>query len=78
MKSCLYFGEVRHHRKSPKRHDLKYKLFMPHLFLDELDLVFNFQKVYLLVDEFLLGGEVQDTSKRAIMERLAELERIKD
>ena len=44
----------------------------------ELDLVFNFQKVYLLVDEFLLGGEVQDTSKRAIMERLAELERIKD
>ncbi|CEG00281.1 Adaptor protein complex, sigma subunit [Ostreococcus tauri] len=44
----------------------------------ELDLVFNFQKVYLLVDEFILGGEVQDTSKRAIMERLAELERLKD
>ena len=41
MKSCLYFGEVRHHRKSPKRHDLKYKVFMPHLFLDELDLVFK-------------------------------------
>ena len=44
----------------------------------ELDLVFNFQKVYLLVDEFILGGELQDTSKRAIMERLAELERVKD
>ena len=44
----------------------------------ELDLVFNFQKVYLLVDEFILAGEVQDTSKKAIMERLAELERVKD
>lgn len=44
----------------------------------ELDLVFNFQKVYLLVDEFILGGEIQDSSKRAIMERLAELERLKD
>ena len=41
MKSCLYFGEVSHHRKSPKRHDLRYKLFMPHLFLDELDQVFQ-------------------------------------
>ena len=37
MKSSLYFGEVRHHRRSPKKHDLSYKLFMPHLFLDELD-----------------------------------------
>ena len=41
MKSCLYFGEVSHHRKSPKRHDLRYKLFMPHLFLNELDQVFQ-------------------------------------
>ena len=40
MKSCLYFGEVRHHRKSPK-HDLKYKLFMPHLFLDEIKETLN-------------------------------------
>lgn len=41
MKSSLYFGEVRHHRRSPKKHDLKYKVFMPHLFLDELDDVFK-------------------------------------
>jgi len=41
MKSSLYFGEVRHHRRSPKKHDLSYKLFMPHLFLDELDEVFQ-------------------------------------
>jgi len=41
MKSSLYFGEVRHHRRSPKKHDLSYKLFMPHLFLDELPEVFQ-------------------------------------
>ena len=41
MKSSLYFGEVRHHRRSPKKHDLKYKVFMAHLFLDELDDVFK-------------------------------------
>ena len=41
MKSSLYFGEVRHHRRSPQKHDLSYKLFMPHLFLDELDEVFK-------------------------------------
>ena len=43
----------------------------------ELDLVFNFQKVYVIVDEFILSGEVQETSKKAIMMRLAELEQIK-
>ena len=41
MNSCLYFGEVRHHRRSPKTHDLCYNLFMPHLFLDELPEVFK-------------------------------------
>jgi len=43
----------------------------------ELDLVFNFQKVYVIVDEFILAGEVQETSKKAILNRLAELEQIK-
>ena len=44
----------------------------------ELDLVFNFHKVYLVVDEFILAGEIQETSKKQIMERLAELENIKE
>ena len=44
----------------------------------ELDLVFNFHKVYLVVDEFILAGEIQETSKKQIMERLYELEKIKD
>ncbi|CAL5354058.1 unnamed protein product [Camellia sinensis] len=30
----------------------------------ELDLVFNFHKVYLILDEFILAGELQETSKR--------------
>ncbi|MCO5585636.1 hypothetical protein L7F22_039571 [Adiantum nelumboides] len=41
----------------------------------ELDLVFNFHKVYLILDEFILAGELQETSKKAIIERMAELER---
>ena len=41
MDSCLYFGKVSHHRKSPKVHNLSYKMFMAHLFLDELNKIFR-------------------------------------
>mgnify|MGYP005994159799 FL=1 len=30
----------------------------------ELDIVFHFNKVYALLDEFILAGEVQETSKK--------------
>lgn len=42
----------------------------------ELDLVFNFHKVYLILDEFILGGELQETNKKVILDRLKELDRI--
>ncbi|KAJ9509398.1 hypothetical protein QJQ45_011241 [Haematococcus lacustris] len=53
----------------------------------ELDLVFNFHKVYLILDEFICGGEIQETAKKradadgqafvqVILERLAELDKI--
>ncbi|KAK6245531.1 hypothetical protein SCA6_008621 [Theobroma cacao] len=42
----------------------------------ELDLVFNFHKVYLILDEFILAGELQETSKKAIIERMGELEKL--
>lgn len=42
----------------------------------ELDLVFNFHKVYLILDEFIMGGELQETSKKVILTRLAELDKI--
>lgn len=43
----------------------------------ELDLVFNFHKVYMVIDEYILAGEIQETSKKEILTRLAELEDIK-
>ncbi|XP_073705612.1 AP-1 complex subunit sigma-3b [Garra rufa] len=32
----------------------------------ELDIIFNFEKAYFILDEFLMGGEVQETSKQSI------------
>ena len=42
----------------------------------ELDLVFNFHKIYSILDEIFLGGEIQETSKRVILERLEELNKL--
>mmetsp|Transcript_46017 Transcript_46017/g.75075 ORF Transcript_46017/g.75075 Transcript_46017/m.75075 type:complete len:143 (-) Transcript_46017:65-493(-) len=42
----------------------------------ELDLVFNFHKVYIILDEFFLAGELQETSKQVILGRMAELDKI--
>jgi len=33
----------------------------------ELDLIFNFHKAYYILDELLLAGELQETSKKAIL-----------
>lgn len=32
----------------------------------ELDLIFNFHKAYFILDEMLLGGELQEPSKKAV------------
>uniref|UniRef100_A0A665WFR1 AP complex subunit sigma n=1 Tax=Echeneis naucrates TaxID=173247 RepID=A0A665WFR1_ECHNA len=32
----------------------------------ELDIIFNFEKAYFILDEFLMGGEVLETSKLAV------------
>lgn len=40
----------------------------------ELDLVFNFYKVYRCLDEMFLAGELQETSKAVILERLQTVE----
>jgi len=42
----------------------------------ELDIVFNFNKVYSILDEFMLAGEIEETSKREILERVKLLERM--
>ena len=36
----------------------------------ELDLVFNFHKVYMLLDEMIMAGEIQEVSRKVILDRL--------
>lgn len=33
----------------------------------ELDIIFNFHKVYYILDEMIMGGQVLETSKSAIL-----------
>lgn len=40
----------------------------------ELDIVFSFYRVYAILDEIFLAGEVEETSKSVILDRLAALE----
>ncbi len=40
----------------------------------ELDLVYDFYKVFALLDEFFLGGEIQETSSKVILNRMMVLE----
>ena len=42
----------------------------------ELDIVFNFNKVYAILDEYMLAGEVEETSKREILDRVKFLEKM--
>jgi len=42
----------------------------------ELDLVYNFHKIYAILDEIYLGGEIQETSKRTVLERIDRLEKL--
>ncbi|MBN3313037.1 AP1S1 protein, partial [Atractosteus spatula] len=36
----------------------------------ELDIIFNFEKAYFILDEFLMGGEIQDTSKKSVLKAI--------
>ena len=36
----------------------------------ELDLVFNFYKVYAILDEVFLAGEIEETSKHVVLARM--------
>jgi AP-2 complex subunit sigma-1 len=42
----------------------------------ELDIVFNFNKVYSILDEFMLAGEIEETSKREILDRVRFIEKM--
>ena len=36
----------------------------------ELDVIFNYERAYFLLDELLLGGDVQETSKRNVLKSI--------
>lgn len=42
----------------------------------EVDLVFNFYKLYYILDEVYLGGEIQEILKSKILERLNYLDKL--
>lgn len=42
----------------------------------ELDLVFNFNKVYGILDEFICGGELLETSQLVILQRLHDADKL--
>lgn len=42
----------------------------------ELDLVFNFYKLYMILDEVYLGGELQEILRQKILDRLAYLDKL--
>jgi hypothetical protein len=42
----------------------------------ELDLVFHFDRVYSILDEMILCGEISDTSANLILEKLKEADKL--
>merc|ERR1712241_1483350 len=38
----------------------------------ELDLIFNFHKAYYILDEIFISGELQESSKRAVLHHISE------
>ena len=39
-------------------------------------MVFNFYKVYAILDEIFLAGEIEETSKNVVLSRLEQLEKL--
>ncbi len=38
--------------------------------------MFHFNKVYAVLDEYILAGEIQETDKKVILDRVRELEKL--
>lgn len=36
-----------------------------------MDIIFNFEKAYFILDELLIGGEMQETSKKNVLKAIA-------
>jgi AP-1 complex subunit sigma 1/2 len=44
----------------------------------ELDLIFHFHKAYYILDEFLMAGELQETSKQLVLRTLREQDSLQE
>jgi len=44
----------------------------------ELDLIFNFQKAYAILDELIIAGELQESSKKSVLRVVAQSDAIED
>lgn len=42
----------------------------------ELDLIFNFPKAHYILDEFIMGGEVQEPSMKAVLRAIDQADEI--
>ena len=44
----------------------------------ELDLIFNFHKAYFILDELILAGELQETSKKSVLRTIAQQDALEE
>ncbi|WVQ81924.1 hypothetical protein IAT38_004051 [Cryptococcus sp. DSM 104549] len=44
----------------------------------ELDLIFNFQKAYAILDELIIAGELQESSKKTVLKIVAQSDAIEE
>jgi hypothetical protein len=44
----------------------------------ELDLIFNFQKAYAILDELIIAGEIQESSKKAVLRVVAQADSVEE
>jgi len=44
----------------------------------ELDLIFNFQKAYAILDELIIAGEMQESSKKSVLRTVSQSDAIEE
>jgi DUF1365 family protein len=69
MNSCLYVGQVKHRRFSPKHHDFSYKLFYACIDLDEMDTVFDDHRLWSVDSTNIASFRTRDHLKAFSCER---------
>lgn len=69
-----YFGSVRLISHCIYRHWFCFIGFQ----VCELDIIFNFEKAYFILDEFLIGGQVQETNKKMVLKAISAQDMIQE